>query len=369
MEPKMLVSLYCKIPYIKNIGFNLKGDILKEISSFLSLNKDNEKKNKEKKEEIEKIFSKPTSKISYNNILFFKEIGFTCKINCSQGNYYLILKNSTENFQFMINRQTYFNYILIDNIKNKFNINNKFKKFFNPLGFVNENLIKIEHSFETVFRITCKIYFKNNEYICVELLERDNLDKYGGIHIEQLRIGKLISFPNDEKCKRFYVFWDTHLTNNNYIEYFMKNLISFIEDYDETEEEYFLKNKTENLNTNYNLIKVLLTNNNSITVDEINGLILWKDNIKEKEFYILFKASLVELGLFENYKDGYLNHNELLIYISKLNLYFVKDEIVLSYWCNLNDRIQKEYQNSLREYYKRKLSLMEKPVFGMNDIN
>jgi hypothetical protein len=79
------------------------------------------------------------------------------------------------------------------------------KKYFDSLGFFNEDLIKTDYIFEPFFKMSNKIFLNEKDYIIIEYFEKNNLDKYAGIFSEKLRIGNILTFSKEEKCKKFYV--------------------------------------------------------------------------------------------------------------------------------------------------------------------
>lgn len=337
MHPKDLVFKYCKFPQIKQIGYNLKKDILKELSTILRSNTN--------KILIEKIFSK---KITYNNIYFFEEMGF--KLRFESGN--LIFKNNIDMPPIPINQQLYFHYKFITKLRTF----DKCKIFFDDLGFLNENIYKIEYNFDPNYQIINKIFINENEYIQIEYFEKNKIDLYTGILRDKLRIANTLIFNTEEKCKRFYVFWEDNIDDDSYFETFINNIIDFIEAQDNN-----INLKEYNLTTN---------KNNEILIEDLNKLIEWKDvtspldNVTSSErYYIHFKKNL------ENHNEGYLNINELDLYISNLDLNFVKNDAVLKYLFNLNFKIQKDYNKKLIDFMNKKIMMLENPCYGLFNNN
>ena len=113
MHPKDLVFMYCKIQRIKQIGFTLKKDILKEISLFMRTSTN--------KELIDKTFSSLSAKINYNNILFFEEIGYDLQFDIDKEKDLILLnlKYAVSLPQIIIKKQTYFHYKLINSYNSK----------------------------------------------------------------------------------------------------------------------------------------------------------------------------------------------------------------------------------------------------------
>jgi hypothetical protein len=347
MHPKDLVFMYCPISQIKKIGFTLKKDILKELSVFLRLNLN--------KNLIEKIFSK----INYNNILFFIEMGFNLNIINKNNNYYLIFKNAIEIPEILIKKQTYFNYKILSKLKEKTIIGN----YFDSLGFFNEN-IKIDFIYDPFFKIQTKIYLNEKDYIMIEYFEKNNVDKFTGILSDKLRIGNILNFSQEEKCKRFYVFWENYINDEVYFNNYVDNIVNFINDYHETPMTYLMKNNLidkRNLSGNYLL---MLLDDNKIKKQEIIDNIKWKDPKLIFEFNVLFSATLLELGLEDN---EYLELESYNLFIQKLSLIFVEDEKEINYWTNLSPTINKIYQIIMKEYIKTKLHTIENSVYGLDD--
>ena len=208
MHPKDIVFRYCKFPHIKQFGLNLKKDILKELSTFLRATPN--------KDLIERTFSK---KVSYNNILFFEEMGFKLKFDYLEeaNSYILILKNNVDMPPIQIKKQTYFHYKLVKQLYELSKNNKYIKPLFDELGFLDENIFKIEYSYEPYFKIVNKIYINEQEFISIEFFEKNRLNNYTGILSEKLRIANTILF-DQEKCQRAYVYWEDYITNEKYFE-------------------------------------------------------------------------------------------------------------------------------------------------------
>jgi hypothetical protein len=348
MHPKDLVFMYCPISQIKKVGYTLKKDILKELSVFLRLNLN--------KNLIEKIFSK----VNYNNILFFIEMGFNLNIIKKNNNYYLIFKNAIEIPEILIKNQTYFNYRILSKLREKTITSN----YFDSLGFFNE-YIKIDYIYDPFFKIQIKIYLNEKDYIMIEYFEKNNVDKFTGILSDKLRIGNILNFSQEEKCKRFYVFWENNINDEVYFNNFIDNIVNFINDFHETPMTYLMKNNLidkRNLSVNYLL---MLLDDNKIKKQEIIDNIKWKDPKLIFEFNVLFSATLLELGLVDN---EYLDLESYNLFIQKLSLIFVEDEKEINYWTNLSSLINKIYQIIMKEYIKTKLHTMENSVYGLNDF-
>ena len=348
MHPKDLVFMYCPISQIKKVGYTLKKDILKELSVFLRLNLN--------KNLIEKIFSK----VNYNNILFFIEMGFNLNIINKNNNYYLIFKNAIEIPEILIKNQTYFNYRILSKLREKTITSN----YFDSLGFFNE-YIKIDYIYDPFFKIQIKIYLNEKDYIMIEYFEKNNVDKFTGILSDKLRIGNILNFSQEEKCKRFYVFWENNINDEVYFNNFIDNIVNFINDFHETPMTYLMKNNLidkRNLSVNYLL---MLLDDNKIKKQELIENIKWKDSKLIFEFNVLFSATLLELGLVDN---EYLDLESYNLFIQKLSLIFVEDEKEINYWTNLSSLINKIYQIIMKEYIKTKLHTMENSVYGLNDF-
>jgi len=325
MHPKDLVFRYCKFPHIKQIGYNLKKDILKELSLFLRANSN--------KDLIGKMFSK---KVSYNNILFFEEMGFKINFNYNENSnsYDLILKNSIDMPPINITKQTYFHYKFVNYLKHKC-----VQKLFDDLGFLDENILKTDAD------MINKIYLSETEYIAIEFFEKNKIDPFTGILGEKLRIANTLLFDKEEKCKRYYFFWENLFLDQIYFEKFVNDIINFIKFFNETKEDIF--EKKINLN-----IK-----NNEILIEDFNKLVEWKDNESSEKFYNYFKNDL------ENHKEGTLNLTELNLFIKKLDINFVKDENVLTYLNNLIFNIQNLYIENMT----KKILMLENPIYGLLD--
>jgi len=365
MHPKDLVFIYCKFPHVKQLGYNLKKDILKEISLFL--------RSTPNKPNIEKAFFYPSSKVNYNNILFFKEIGFELSFSSDNERncYFMILKNSIDMPPIPIKKQTYFHYVLLDRLRQDLSL----KKYYDSLGFFDENLIKIEYTFEPYFTMINKIFLNEKDYIAIEFFEKKHLNKYTGIFAEKLRISNILTFSKEEKCKRFYIFWENNINNEEYINNFINDIVFFIKNYYDSLEN-FIKDKIKTkIDINKNIFDMFYLQDKEISISELNEMIQWKDEKMKNEFYIMFKLALMELGItsrdlnLENHKEGFLNKKEFNLYIQKLTTIFVKDESIIEYWCNLRSEIQKEIQNCHIEFMDSKLYYQENNVYGLEDFN
>jgi hypothetical protein len=359
MHPKDLLFMYCKIQRIKQIGVTLKKDILKEISLFMRTSAN--------KEVIDKTFSSLSAKINYNNILFFEEIGFTLQFDIDdKNNILLTLKNAMTMPPFVIKKQTYFHYKLFTRLLQMTKDKPVLKKYFDSLGFFNEDLIKTDYIFEPYFKMSNKIFLNEKDYIIIEYFEKNNLDKYAGIFSEKLRIGNILTFSKEEKCKKFYVFWENNINDLTYFDNFINNIVNFIEDYEETVDTYFYKNnKIDIRKLDNKFIKMLLEDNEKISIKELNKHINWKKSTSEEEMYTLFRIALYELN--KDHQEGFLNRDEFNFYIQKLSLNFVINEEELKYWSNLNNTIQIEYRKCILEFMNCKIKQTNDMVFGLED--
>ena len=364
MHPKDLVSMYCKIYRIKQLGVTLKKDILKEISLFIRATAN--------KEIIDKTFSSLTAKINYNNLLFFEEVGFTLRFEFDNEKniFLLILKNAIDMPSIVIKKQTYFHYRLFNKLLQLSNENPFLIKYFDSNGFFDENLIRTEYTFEPYFKMSNKIFLNDKDYIIVEYFEKNNLDKYAGIFSEKLRIGNILTFSKEEKCKKFYVFWENNINNLSYFDNFINNIATFIKDYNENIDTYFYKNNSINIRKlDKTFIKFLLDDHQKISVKELAKNINWKKTTSEEEMYTLFRIALYEINQenkdHEEYQEGFLNREEFNFYIQKLSLNFVNDEKELKYWSDLNSSIQVEYRKCLLKF--KKIEENNEVVFGLED--
>lgn len=360
MHPKDLLFMYCKIQRIKQIGVTLKKDILKEISIFMRTSAN--------KEVIDKTYSSLSAKVNYNNIKFFEEIGFglNFEIDKEKNLILLNLKYAVTLPQIIIKKQTYFHYNLINKLLLLSNEKPFLKKYFDSLGFFNEDLIKTDYIFEPFFKMSNKIFLNEKDYIIIEYFEKNNLDKYAGIFSEKLRIGNILTFSKEEKCKKFYVFWENNINELSYFDNFINNIVDFIEDYEETVDTYFYKNNKIDMRKLDNIfMETLLEDNGKISVKELNKNINWKTPRSEEELYTLFRIALYELN--KEHQEGFLNREEFNFYIQKLSLNFVINEEELKYWSNLNNTIQIEYRKCILEFMNSKISQTNDMVFGLED--
>ena len=325
MHPKDIVFRYCKLPHVKQLGYNLKKDILKEISIYL--------RNTVNKEAIEKIFSRASSKICYNNILFFEEIGFKLRFEYQEDSniYHLILKNSIDMPPIQIKPQTYFNYILVNKLFEKSKKHSCLSSFFDENGFLDESIFKIEY----LDKMSNKIYLNEIEYISIEFIEEKQKDKYTGYFSERLRIANSLIFGK-EKCKKFYLYLENLINDNNHFESFVDNIISFIEDY-----------SMKPIQLKSDILK--FNEKNEISIEELNEKIIWNK-----------REGLIEV------KEGLLNLEQLNSFIQKLDLTVVKDNETLIYWKNFNLEIQNNYNKLLIDMMNKKIQLLENPVYGLS---
>jgi len=325
MHPKDIVFRYCKIPHIKQLGYNLKKDIMKEISIYL--------RSTPNKETIEKLFSRVSSKICYNNILFFEEMGFKIRFEYQEDTnmYNLILKNSIDMPPIQIKPQVYFHYKLVNNLFEKSKMHICLAKFFDENGFLDDSIFKIEYS----DKISNMIYLNETEYISIELIEEKQKDKYTGYFSERLRIANSLIFGKQDKCKKFYLYLENLINDSTYFESFVDNIICFIADY-----------TIKPIQIKSDILK--FNENNEISIEELNEKIQW--NKRGNDF---------------ERKEGLLNLEELDSYIKKLDLSMVKDKDTFQYWKNFNLEIQNEYRKSLINIMHKKIQLLENPVYGL----
>ena len=320
MKSPMIISL------IKQLGYNLKKDIMKEISIYL--------RSTPNKETIEKLFSRVSSKVCYNNILFFEEMGFKIRFEYQEDTnmYNLILKNSIDMPPIQIKPQVYFHYKLINNLFEKSKMRTCLAKFFDENGFLDESIFKIDY----LDKMVNKIYLNDAEYITIEFIEETQKDKYTGYFSERLRIANSLIFGKQDKCKKFYLYLENLINDSAYFESFIDNIIGFIADY-----------TIKPIQIKSDILK--FNENNEISIEELNEKIQW--NKRGDDF---------------ERKDGLLNLEELDSYIKKLDLSMVKDKDTFQYWKNFNLEIQNEYRKSLINIMHKKIQLLENPVYGLS---
>jgi hypothetical protein len=326
MHPKDIVFRYCKIPHIKQLGYNLKKDIMKEISIYL--------RSTPNKEIIEKLFSRVSSKVCYNNILFFEEIGFKLRLEYQEDTnmYNILLKNSIDMPPIQIKPQVYFHYKLVNKLFEKSKKHACLSKFFDENGFLDETIFKIDY----LDKMLNKIYLNDTDYITIEFIEETQKDKYTGYLSERLRIANTLIFGKEDKCKKFYLYLEILINNYDYFESFVDNIINFIEDY-----------SVKPIQLKSDILK--FNENNEISIEELNEKIKWNERI--------------DLEV----KEGFLNLEQLNSFIQKLDLSKVKDNETLQYWKNFNLEIQNEYNKSLINMMHKKIQLLENPIYGLSD--
>ena len=322
MHPKDIVFRYCKIHHIKQLGYNLKKDIMKEISIYL--------RSTTNKETIEKLFSRVSSKVCYNNILFFEEMGYKLKLEYQEDTnmYNIILKNSIDMPPIQIKPQVYFHYKLVNNLFEKSKKHAFLSKFFDENGFLDDTIFKIDY----LDKMLNKIYLNDTEYITIEFIEEKQKDKYTGYLSERLRIANTLIFGKEDKCKKFYLYLENLINDSSYFESFVDNIINFIEDY-----------SVKPIQLKSDILK--FNENNEISIEQLNEKIIWNE--------------LIDLEI----KEGFLNLEQLNSFIQKLDLSKVKDNETLQYWKNFNLEIQNEYNKSLINMMHKKIQLLENPIY------
>lgn len=326
MHPKDIVFRYCKIHYIKQLGYNLRKDIMKEISIYL--------RSTPNKETIEKLFSRVSSKVCYNNILFFEEMGFKLRLEYQEdvNMYNIILKNSIDMPSIQIKPQVYFHYKLVKNLFEKSKKHICLSKFFDENGFLDDTIFKIDY----LDKMLNKIYLNDTEYITIEFIEEKQKDKYTGYLSERLRIANTLIFGQEDKCKKFYLYLENLINDSEYFESFVDNIINFIEDY-----------SVKPIQLKSDILK--FNENNEISIVELNEKIIWNN-----------RSEIIEV------KEDFINLEQLNSFIEKLDLSTVKDNETLQYWRNFNLEIQNEYNKSLINMMRKKIQLLENPIYGLS---
>jgi hypothetical protein len=311
-----LVDLHLKVRLLDNLKFDNFEDVLPKLLKYFSKNK-------------EVDWSKPSYRITYNNIKIFEIIGFNIKLNQikNKTKAEIKLKYETDDIKIsakiLIKLQDFFQYKVVEYLKKESETNKKIKHFFNRRFLIDNNefevstddiCINVKEDSESEitlidnkelaiedrnycdynnYRVDMLLHISGKYYLCLEFFENhhknpNDVDLSNELH----RIMSLV-YNNKSISKKIIhvgIFWESNINNETKFIKFMKEVvIDKIEKYYniDNEKEYIISAISEEIGCSKQFAKMLYDANEEknkpiILIKHIYELIIWKKG-KEEE--------------------------------------------------------------------------------------
>jgi hypothetical protein len=313
-----LVDLHLKVRLLDNLKFDNFEDVLPKLLKYFSKNK-------------EVDWSKPSSRITYNNIKIFEIIGFNIKLNQIKNKTKAEIKLKYENdnikisAKILIKLQDFFQYKVVEYLKKESETNEKIKHFFNRRFLIDNNEFEVstddirynvkensdsESEITLIdnkelaieewnycdynnYRVDMLLHISGKYYLCLEFFENhhknpNEVDLSNELH----RIMSLV-YNNKSRTKKIIhvgIFWESNINNETKFNKFMKEVvIDKIEKYYNinNEKEYIINAISKELDCDKQFAEMLYDANEEknkpiILIKNIYELIIWKKG-KEEE--------------------------------------------------------------------------------------
>jgi hypothetical protein len=378
---------------------------LREINRYLS--KDLKLESTTKKKNIKAIllskyknadWNKAGYKLHYNFYKINQLLGFDIEYILENKKAYIII----EDIRIPIKKQDYFHYIFVNELK-KYKIT---RNWFDEFDLLDEDILSIEVRVNTTnkgYRTDMEIKVTDTHYICVEFFEMKHANFNDlTLEVEKSRIYKLLHDINEEKrYMHFAIYWESKLTDNEYLSEFVKSLVRKIKDYKHIDDErYWCINAINEYVKNKELSKDLydgyLNKNEPIfTVQKLSdiGLIQWKDKNSMTLYFEKFRSIINKLKQKEElvkFDDDYLDFLEENNSKKSNKIYYINDKLTyygfMSYINRIPDKYLKNeeddkeelinlFQNishgfisGIQKRFKLLENINEQLIYGLNDF-
>jgi len=345
-------------------------------------------------------WNKAGHKFHWNNYVFFVKVGYDVQISYDSEKAFIFLDDK----KIPIKLQDYFHLLFVNKMK-KYKIT---KKWFED-DYLLKSIITIEDRIKTdlnkIYRTDMMIKVDETKYICIEFFEKHHCDIDDLDFIKERNRMFNILYNNsnqDRQIMHFSVFWSQHLTDEKYIDAFIKNLIKVINDY--TDVSYERKWCIDAMNKYINdrqLAEIFYDsfkdkNKPLIEFDDFtNLLITWKDNDAKNKYIKEFKKYIETLNkdyegktvnddldfletVTENklelsdkvptpiyYESNKLTYNGLFEFISNLSVKYLVDHRCKSKLNQLFKNITTGFIEGIQERQKQLNSLNDNKIYGL----
>ena len=302
-----LVDAHLKVRLLDNLKFDNFEDVLPKLLKYFSKNKIVD-------------CSKPSSRITYNNIKIFEIIGFNIKLNQIKNKTKAEIKLKYENddikisAKILIKLQDFFQYKVVEYLKKESETNEKIKHFFNRRFLIDNNEFEVstddicinvkedsdsESEITLIdnkelaiedrnycdyknYRVDMLLHISGKYYLCLEFFENhhknpNDVDLSNELH----RIMSLVynNKSRDKKIIHVGIFWQSNINNETKFIKFMKEVvIDKIEKYYniDNEKEYIINAISEEIGCNKQFAEMLYDAN-----EQKNKPLIWIENIYE----------------------------------------------------------------------------------------
>ena len=302
-----LVDAHLKVRLLDNLKFDNFEDVLPKLLKYFSKNKIVD-------------CSKPSSRITYNNIKIFEIIGFNIKLNQIKNKTKAEIKLKYENddikisAKILIKLQDFFQYKVVEYLKKESETNEKIKHFFNRRFLIDNNEFEVstddicinvkedsdsESEITLIdnkelaiedrnycdyknYRVDMLLHISGKYYLCLEFFENhhknpNDVDLSNELH----RIMSLVynNKSRDKKIIHVGIFWESNINNETKFNKFMKEVvIDKIEKYYniDNEKEYIINAISKELDCDKQFAEMLYDAN-----EQKNKPLIWIENIYE----------------------------------------------------------------------------------------
>ncbi len=348
-------------------------------------------------------WNKAGHKFHWNNYVFFVKVGYDVQISYDSEKAFIFLDDK----RIPIKLQDYFHLLFVNKMK-KYKIT---KKWFED-DYLLKSIITIEDRIKTdlnkIYRTDMMIKVDETKYVCIEFFEKHHYDIDDLDFVKERNRMLNILYNNnnqDRQIVHFSVFWSQYLTDEKYIDAFIKNIIKVINEY--TDVSYERKWCIDAMNKYINdrqLTEIFYDsfkdkNKPLIEFDDFtNLLITWKDNdaknkyIKEFKKYIEslnkdYEGKTVndDLDFLESdstegklelsdtdkvitpiyYESNKLTYNGLFEFISNLSVKYLVDHRCKSKLNQLFKNITTGFIEGIQERQKQLNSLNDNKIYGL----
>ncbi len=320
-----LIDSHLKSRQLGNFKFDNFDDVFPKLLNYFSKNKVTD-------------WSKPGCRTTYNNIKIFEILGFNVTVSKikNKTKAKVSIKYKDTSAKILVRLQDYFQYKVVEYLKDKSETNPKLKHFFKRHQLLDSDEIQIssdefrynikneadndlvndkEFAIEDKtycdfnnYRVDMLLHISGKYYLCLEFFENhhknpNEVDLSNELH----RIMSLV-YNNKSRTKKIIhvgVFWESEINNKLKFEQFMdKVVIEKIEKYSniENEKDYIISAIAKELDCPFKFAEMLYNSNENrnkpiVPVEELEKVINWKDDYCKskilKKFYkkvILFSS-------------------------------------------------------------------------------
>lgn len=382
-----LIDLHLKVRLLDNLKFNNFEDVLPKLLKYFSKNKIAD-------------WSKPSYRITYNNIKIFEIIGFDIKLNQIKNKTKAEIKLKYENndikisAKILIKLQDFFQYKVVEYLKKESETNEKIKHFFNRRFLIDNNefevstddiCINVKENSDSEseitlinnkelaieewnycdynnYRVDMLLHISGKYYLCLEFFENhhknpNEVDLSNELH----RIMSLV-YNNKSRTKKIIhvgIFWESDINNETKFNKFMKEVvIDKIEKYYniDNEKEYIINAISEELGCNKGVAEMLYDatenwNKAVIPLKQIDQIVNWKKGKEEECKTKVLNKFIKKINQFKEFQnDNKILDNEEDIDIQE-NILELTGGTFNDDEKKINDSEKIYYDNDGKEYF------------------